>query len=175
LNISKKIVTHHNGQIGFESEQGKRTAFWFFYPVAAEGTSAEVVGTVGQDQKGFDKRQVLHLEDDQDFAEVVRSSLSQVANVTSVGSIANALPKIRQAGTHFDVVIVDWELTDGDAAKLLDEIFKNNPNAYVFGLSANEDRPGDARVKTCLVKTRTELHTIADHVSGLGNSHCERA
>lgn len=166
LNISRQIVARHNGKIGFESIPNRVTIFWFTYPMVEEEQTSQ--GAEPQmDQAGNRiKWKVLHIEDDVDFAEIIRSGLRDVAEVTHVSSFSQARKQIAEA--QIDVVILDWSLPDGDACVLLDEICSRHPNVRVLGLSADADRRRDTRLDANLVKSKTELQTLADHVSGRG-------
>jgi DNA-binding response OmpR family regulator len=103
----------------------------------------------------------MHLEDDHDFAEIVRSSLSGVADIVNVTTVA-AARKIMEDG-NFDVIILDWSLPDGDAISLLDDI---DQSVRVFGLSAASDMRSHDRLVGNLVKSRTDLKTIENYVLG---------
>lgn len=166
LNITKQIVKRHKGEIGFESIPNSITVFWFTYPLAeAKPKPAPVMPLNRNLDKKDSKFKVLHLEDDEDFAEVIASSLSHVADVTHVTSVAQA--RVKLATMDVDVIILDWILPDGNAAELLDEIFEALPNARVLGLSADGDQRQDPRLAGNLVKSRTDLSRIVDHVTGL--------
>lgn len=165
LNITKQIVARHGGDIGFESTQNGITVFWFTYPVAAADAVPEVEIAPHTHDPSAVKLQVLHLEDDQDFAEVVRSGLQDVAEVRHVSSLAQAREALRQ-DCAVDVVILDWSLPDGDAGALIDDICDSCPGVRLLALSADSERRRDKRVHANLVKSRTELSTIATYVAG---------
>jgi PAS domain S-box-containing protein len=163
LNITKQIVTRQQGKIGFESIPNAFTVFWFTLPLSEGGTTQR--DAPSQPKEAAERKlRVLHLEDDFDFAEVIRSGLETVAEVTHVGSLAAARKVLDQDA--MDVVIIDWSLPDGDATALVEEILKENPKVRILGLSADSDIRRDKRLYANLVKSRTELETIAAYVSG---------
>lgn len=164
LNITKQIVSRHQGEIGFESAPDGITVFWFTYPSTGEDDLDDPVAAPNikrLPRRG--KARVLHIEDDFDFAEVVKSGLSKVADVTHAGNLEEARRYIRKG--NLDMLIVDWSLPDGDASVLLDGIDESLPNVTVLGLSSDGNRRRDSRVTVNLEKSRTELSTIAEYVS----------
>lgn len=165
LNITRQIINRHNGQIGFKSVANGVTVFWFTYPIARTVLKAVPAREVPEEQAQVKKKlRVLHLEDDLDFAEILQSGLSEVAEITHVDTMARAREVISSA--ELDVVIIDWSLPDGNGELLLDEIFQRFPDIRVLGLSADSDVRGDERLFANLVKSRTELSTIAACVAG---------
>lgn len=166
LNISHQIVARHDGLIGFDSTPGDKTRFWFSYPVSLDQSGRKDVGNAPHPPGVGTRQTVLHIEDDIDFAEVVRSGLADVADVTNATTLAEARGALLAMRNGIDVLIMDWALPDGDAAILLDDIFLENPSVRVLGLSADPDRRKDPRVEAYLIKTRTELDVIAAHVAG---------
>jgi CheY-like chemotaxis protein len=164
LNITKQIVTRHEGQIGFESKPGSFTVFWFTLPLSEESALPNNITSIHRKSEREQRLNVLHIEDDTDFAEIIRSSLRGVANVTNVGTLAEARQMIEK--TDLDVAILDWTLPDGDAFCLVGEILNRHPEARILGLSARSDVQPDPRLCANLEKSRTELDKIAAYVSG---------
>ena len=164
LNIAKRIVRRHNGDIGFESTGHGVTVFWFTFPIdrQAQEHTAQPPQAPGPSRSG--KLKVLHVENDCDFAEVLQSGLSEVADIRHVQSLAQARAVI--ARERLDVIILDWSLPDGDAVCLLDEIEGLSYPVRVVGLTSEGERRPDGRVCANLVKSRAELATIAKHVVG---------
>lgn len=165
LNIAKRIVRRHDGDIGFESTGHGVTVFWFTYPL-----DRQIPVETPPVQKAVRKRtsaklNVLHVEDDQDFAEVLQSGLCEIANIRHVKSIAQARAVMEEC-ERLDVIILDWSLPDGDAIGLLDEIEELPYPVRILGLSSDGQRAQDRRVCANLVKSRAELETIAEHVVG---------
>ncbi len=163
LNIARQIVLRHGGQIGFESNPGGVTVFWFTIPLSAATVSlpAQVI-PVSQPATGG-KLTVLHVEDDHDFVEIVSGSLRDYADVTHAKSIAIAKQALK--GQQFDVVIMDWNLPDGDGSILLDVISRDQPHARIIALSADGQRKKDPRLFASMVKGRTEISTIVSCVT----------
>lgn len=164
LNIAKRIVRRHNGDIGFESTGHGVTVFWFTFPIDRQVPehTAQPPQAPGPSRSG--KLKVLHVENDCDFAEVLQSGLSDVADIRHVQSLAQARAVI--ARERLDVIILDWSLPDGDAVCLLDEIEGLSYPVRVVGLTSEGERRPDGRVCANLVKSRAELATIAKHVVG---------
>lgn len=165
LNISKQIVNRHNGEIGYTSIQDGVTVFWFTYPLSAAPTaSVPQLATLSRRPKDADRLRVLHVEDDADFAEVVRSGLNNVADIKHVRTIAAARAAL--AADRLDVVVLDWSLPDGDAGCLLEVIETHQPDVRIVGLSADSNTRTDDRLYANLVKSRTDLDTIVSYVAG---------
>ncbi|WP_370401961.1 CHASE domain-containing protein [Sulfitobacter sp. JB4-11] len=165
LNITRQIVNRHNGQIGFKSVANGVTVFWFTYPIARTVLKSVPAQELPEEQKHAKKKlRVLHLEDDLDFAEILQSGLRDVARITHVETLAAA--RVAIGTMKPDVIIIDWSLPDGNGEQLLDEIYQKLPDVRVLGLSADSDVRGDDRLFANLVKSRTELSTIAACVAG---------
>ncbi len=163
LNITRQIVWRQGGNIGFESKPSGTTIFWFTCPLATDAEGYDVL----PDARTFevidgtkDNLRVLHLEDDEEFAEVLREGLrpfADVHNVTRLNEVHEAL----SAGP-LDVIILDWTVPDGDAAAVLDDIAELQPTARVVGLTSDAAREKDSRVGTHLVKSQTDLNHIIE-------------
>ncbi len=70
MTITKELVEAMNGSIGFASEFGKGSSFWFVLPVAKDGQQLEVAspaatdgGRPGFSQSGSVAKRVLYVED----------------------------------------------------------------------------------------------------------------
>ena len=163
LNISKQIVTRMGGKIGFQSEAGAPTAFWFTVPLAEVKQKAAPVAEADAVQRPWFN--VLHLEDDKDFLEIVSAGLKDCARVTSVLTLKEA--KKALLVRDFEVIVVDWELSDGHGSDILDDIARFQPNAKVIALSANETNLRDIRVDREIIKSRTDLDDIVSKVVSL--------
>jgi PAS domain S-box-containing protein len=177
LNISRQIIKRHNGKIGFESVPDGVTVFWFTCPLStAPDARAEQTSTPSSSQPAS-RKTILHVENDRDFAEIVASELFKDARVIHAASIAGARAEIARA--KFDIVLLDWLLPDGDGAVLIDEVLSKVPDTRIVSLSADSDRKADPRVAANLIKSRTDLSTIARSVlerseSGSKMRHLDR-
>ena len=63
---------------------------------------------------------VLHVEDDADVVEVIRSLLEDTVDYAYANSLAQARQRLEQE--HFDLVLLDIFLPDGSCAELLNAI-----------------------------------------------------
>jgi len=163
LNITRQIISRQGGTIGFESIPDGVTVFWFTCPVSESAASEAPVAEPKLNVSDGEKLRVLHIEDDLDFAEVLRAGLGKVAEVTNVTSIARARRALGQL--HLDVVILDWRLPDGDARALLDDIVELHPEAKIIGLSADSDREHDDRVGINIIKSRSGIRTVVNSIT----------
>ncbi len=164
LNITRQIISRQGGTIGFESIPDEITVFWFTCPIA-EGATVETPEPAPNLIENRDKTlQVLHIEDDLDFSEVIRAGLGKVAQVTNVTSLARAHWALGRMKP--DIIILDWALPDGDARTLLDDIARLHPTAKVISLSADSNREPDDRVDVHLVKSRSGIRKVVDSITG---------
>lgn len=161
LKISREIVERMDGKIGFQSTVGSPIVFWFAVPLATAEAPA-LQKKKPQTKKAIKQLHVLHVEDDTDFLEIVRTGLEGKADVTSVLSLSEAKQAILRG--RFDVVVIDWELSDGHARELLSGIEKHQPQARIISLSAKEIGFRDIRVDHEIVKSRTDLSEIVSKV-----------
>ncbi len=167
LNITRQIVWRQGGNIGFESKPSGTTIFWFTCPLSSG--PADVQGPVQPPQLAViadteRNLRVLHLEDDEEFAEVLREGLKPFADVQNVTRL-NEVPAALNTGP-LDVIVLDWTVPDGDASAVLDDIARFQPQARVVGLTSDAARDKDSRVGTHLVKSQTELSHIINSIVG---------
>ncbi|WP_281857624.1 CHASE domain-containing protein [Litoreibacter halocynthiae] len=157
LNISKQIIDRMGGTIGFDSVIDGETRFWFMLPEVAHDVRNE---GAGQSPTAESRRpiEILHLEDDEDFAEITRKSFGNFAQVTSVGTLTAAQEKVRQS--RYDLVIIDWELPDGSGAELIECIAQNQDAIPIFGLSAYEGAIKSDLIVADFIKSRSDLKDV---------------
>lgn len=156
LNISRQIVERMGGQIGFKSDLGEPTVFWFTVPLAGmEHVTDPSQHSVQWPQPLLN---ILHLEDDSDFSEIIKSGLGDLARMRSVPTLAQARDIIKT--DVFDLIVIDWELPDGNGRELLDELQEHQRDARIISLSASETSVRDIRVDQNIVKSRVSLNDI---------------
>lgn len=156
LNISRQIVERMNGKIGFKSETGSPNVFWFSVPLVQVKTPKP--STNAAVKKRQTAIRILHLEDDEDFSEVIMSGIGDRAEMTFALTVAEARQAIRSQ--HFDLVLIDWELPDGHGREILDDVAEYLPHARIVSLSAKESGFRDERVHLEIVKSRADLEDI---------------
>ncbi|MGJ8569275.1 MAG: CHASE domain-containing protein [Hoeflea sp.] len=172
LHISKQIVERMAGEIGFETEVGKGSTFWFELPLLVE---EHVVGGFG---KGDAKRALLHykskkaptllhIEDDEDLSRVLAMSLQGKIDVVPATSLKEAEHFLRKQ--HFDLVVLDVELPDGSGLHLLTSLISQmDPPVPVMILSASEvSSEIEKTVASALVKSRASEERIIKTIESL--------
>ncbi|MFD2740265.1 CHASE domain-containing protein [Sulfitobacter aestuarii] len=170
LNITRQIVWRQGGNIGFESVAGGPTIFWFTCPVVR--SDEQPIQGVGSVQTGGgEPLKILHLEDDLDFAEVIRAGLGETAEVTNVTTLAEMRRTLGRQ--RMDVCLLDWTVPDGNARSLLDEIAARQPGAKIIGLSAAADRVADTRVLHNMVKSRMDIPAIIQQIRKLAQTSAD--
>ncbi|UWR25673.1 response regulator [Sulfitobacter sp. S223] len=161
LKISRENCRKNGWQDRLSKHRWFTIVFWFAVPLATAEAPA-LQKTKPQTKKAIKQLHVLHVEDDTDFLEIVRTGLEGKADVTSVLSLSEAKQAILRG--RFDVVVIDWELSDGHARELLSGIEKHQPQARIISLSAKETGFRDIRVDHEIVKSRTDLSEIVSKV-----------
>lgn len=155
LSISKQIVERMGGEIGFDSVPEERTEFWFTCPLAKPQISSKLKPVIVPPRPGpmqSQAKRILHLEDDAEFAAIVRASLAEVATVVTVSDVGSAQAALGDGS--YDVIILDWKFSDDQAKALLDDIDLRQPQARVVALSADESGQNNSRFPTTLTNLR---------------------
>ncbi|UWR21936.1 PAS domain S-box protein [Sulfitobacter sp. S190] len=162
LNITRQIVARQGGKIGFQSNPGGLTVFWFTCPLI------EVDAVLPRDETPADQianqseLRLMHLEDDKDFAEVIRAGFGPRVSIEHACSIAEAREMLR--GDPFDVVLIDWSLLDGNAEVLVAQIKEHQPQAKIVTLSAQSNTKYSDDVCLAMIKSRVEIDAVVTNV-----------
>jgi PAS domain S-box-containing protein len=185
LSISKAIVERHGGTIGFESERGVATTFFFELPEWGGETSA--LSRDGARDRSHDRShdgsrdcssdcsrimvceddrrvaRLLYVEDDADLQRVVAAVLDHDAEVEQALTLTEA--RERLVRERFDLVILDLALPDGSGLELLPFLGSQAPPMPVLIFSAHEVEPAVAsRVSSVLVKSRTTNRELLERI-----------
>lgn len=165
LSISKAIVERHGGTIGFESEAGVATSFFFDLP--EWGGEAAVKpperSRVLLCEDGRKTARLLYVEDDADLQRVVAAVLDHDAEVEQALSLTEARERLERE--RFDLVILDLALPDGSGLELLPLLGSQARPTPVLIFSAHEVEPAVAsRVTSVLVKSQTANGELLERI-----------
>jgi len=145
LNITKAIVEQHGGTIGFDSEVGAGSTFFFDLPQLQDQPSVPVVAAPDHPQY-----HILICEDDPDISTLLDLMLQQDGYTTDVAKTA-AQAEAFLAQNTYDAMTLDLGLPDKDGITLFREL-RQNPKTKdlpIIVISANAtkgalDLNGDA-------------------------------
>ena len=110
LAISKKLIELMHGRIGFISEPGTGTTFWFELPLLTPA-STETTGLP----------RLLIVEDDDELAQLLKALLDSHGYASRRVSTLEAA-RVQLAEENISALILDLHLPDGHGASLLREI-----------------------------------------------------
>ncbi|WP_088347239.1 MULTISPECIES: PAS domain S-box protein [Rhodomicrobium] len=118
LHISRQLVKHMGGQIGFETVPGEGTTLWIEIPaLAPEGPDAQGARAGA----ALASRRVLVCEDDEEIAALIQAMLIKEGFVADVAhSIAEAREKVRNG--HYAAMTLDLLFPQGSGAELAREL-----------------------------------------------------
>jgi PAS domain S-box-containing protein len=167
LNITRAIVEHHDGLIGFESELGKGATFYVDLPKLIEVDAESPTPLNSSDD---DLAHILHVEDDQDILDIVSSVVTDYAVTTSAKTLAQA--RLLLAQEDFDLVILDIVLPDGKGEELLPLPARKDdaPTPVVIFSVTDTAEIVTQEAHAILIKSRTSnemlLKTIKSAING---------
>lgn len=112
LSITKAIIEHHGGRIGYNSVLGQGCEFYFDVPLAPAETATSDALT---------SHTVLICEDNHDVSEILRSLLEQEGIGCDVAASAQQARE-HLAGKRYELMLLDLILPDANGLSLLHEL-----------------------------------------------------
>lgn len=173
LHISRQILDHMGGEIGFDTEVGTGSTFWIEVPsvtAAGDREGADVVdgdsgeaGTVGATRLP----RILHVEDDVDFSHYLAAALAGRAELVAATSVREAIRLVAEQA--FAAVVLDISLPDGDGLSLLPVLRDHVGGAIPVGLLTAAEVPASAlpQVGVAMVKSRLSEAHMVEAILGL--------
>lgn len=162
LAITNSLVTQMGGQIGFDTAEGTGTCFHVRFPKLDPGSFEDVqpVAVAAPAAAPAAVPRILHVEDDIDMRQVIRRKLeSDGLRVDGAGTLAGARALL--ALGHFDLVVLDLILPDGDGSELLPDLDARVPPIPVIVFSAKDALAAERSVIEHVVKSRQHEDHLA--------------
>jgi len=162
LNITKRLVEGMGGKIGFDTRVGAGTTFWLEFPFA--GNSALPKPDRDPAQPG--RLVGLHLEDDTDFAEVLRASLEDEVTLVNETTLEGAKARLKEQA--FDLVVIDVGLIEENTCGLdLLDYIPDPDDTIVVVITAFDEKIVLPYIDATIVKSRTLTGELTSTLTGL--------
>lgn len=119
LSVAYGIVQQHEGWISVDSSPGEGTSFRIFLPAYGKGDVAEERKSANVQQYRGNGERILVLEDDAMVRRFAARSLSESGyEVSTAGSLKDAIGMLEKDAGKFDLVFSDVVLPDGSGMRL---------------------------------------------------------
>ncbi len=164
LAISKEIVERMFGQIGFSSEQGKGSVFYFCIPEYNKGRANNSLhDTIQPDVSALQRVQksklsarvrplILHIENDTDLIRVVSEVCREIADLDSAETLQEARKRLSKQ--TYDLIVLDLGLPDGWGLELISLL--KEPKPQIIALTAhNISSEMKSQLSSVLLKSQT--------------------
>lgn len=182
LHISRQIIDHMGGEIGFDTDVGTGSTFWVEVPSATSdepeggsGRPAAGPGEAGRDTMRLPR--ILHVEDDADFSRFLAAALHGQAELVTASSVRQAVHLL--ADQAFALVVLDIGLPDGDGLSLLPLLQERAGGAIPVAILTATEIPASIlpEVAVAMVKSRlSEAHMVESilRLVGTGEATAEK-
>jgi PAS domain S-box-containing protein len=171
LHISREIIDHMNGKIGFNEDAAQGAEFWIQLPLAGAVMKAfeidkqDLIVKVKPASKNLPK--ILHIEDDVSLIDFFTNALADKADVIGATTFAKANELLEKS--DFTMIILDMVMPDGLGSDFLEELQqtsqRNVPVMILSGLEAPETIK--KRVTAYMVKSRMSETRIIEEILNL--------
>jgi CheY-like chemotaxis protein len=161
LSITQRLVEAMGGSIGFTSETGRGTTFYFDLPASNTDSTQPLLETgrhrilfFGREAPHAQRPRILHVEDDVDLSQVIEMALANHADVVSAPTLQSAEDHLRHE--EFSLIVLDLGLPDGNGLSLLDRLEELSPRPIPVVILSVSEVPQSikARVAATFVKSR---------------------
>jgi signal transduction histidine kinase/CHASE3 domain sensor protein/ActR/RegA family two-component response regulator len=177
LSITRRLVEAMGGSIGFTTETGRGTTFYFELPACGSAGRAAVVGESPTSRNrvlAFEPKparaprpRILHVEDDGDLSQVIATALAGRADVVTAPTLQAAEELLSKE--EFSLVLLDVGLPDGNGLRLLDRLkqLAHDTTPVVILSVSDVHQTVQERVAATLVKSRLSETEVVQTILSL--------
>lgn len=108
------------------------------------------------------EKRILHLEDSEEIQKFISIALSEIAEVTSVATLKEAMVLVQS--TKFNLIIVDFTLPDGSGSELINYLATHDRSIPIIVFSEHEISNTMVNVKSIFVKSRFSPKLLVESV-----------
>ncbi len=162
LSVVHGIVRGHGGAIVVDTAPGRGSTFHVYLPRAAERGAAREAAPVPATARPADGgQQVLYVDDDEVMVLMVQRLLERAGyRVTTSSSAAQALQRVREQPSRFDLVVSDHNMPESSGMELAAQLALQHPGLPVIissGYLSDElrERAAQIGVRALLQKEHT--------------------
>ncbi|MCB2171094.1 MAG: response regulator, partial [Deltaproteobacteria bacterium] len=147
LSVVHGIVKSYGGVIDVQSEPGKGSAFYVYFPVIEPANGVSIPEVATEDLSTGHER-ILFVDDEESLVKLGKTMLSQLGyTVTSRTESHDALTLFREDPEAFDLVITDMTMPKMTGERLAGELMAVRPDIPVVLCTGFSEKISEPRAK----------------------------